>query len=308
MAIRDELSMQWRIGGTLVRLILINVAVFLAMLIVDLVFLFVAQDPGLAEGMSRTWMRQWIECPQDLSVLLTRPWTVITYMFAHDGMGIGHVFFNMLMLWFSGRLFQNILGDKRLLGNYILGGLSGLVLFLFFYNALPMYRGEGWIVGASASVMSVLIGIAAYRPQMVVNLMLFGPVKLMYVAGILLVVDMVSIRAGSNSGGHIAHLGGALYGVISARLLASGKDPSLAFVEALERAWDFVRGRKRARMRVVEKRPTRRVGATVDVDYNAAKKDKQARVDAILDKIGRSGYDSLSKAEREFLQNASKDR
>ncbi len=306
MAIRDELTMQWKIGGTLVRLILINVAVFLAMLVVDLVLLFAAQDPLMAEGMARTYMRQWIECPQDLGMLLTRPWTVLTYMFAHDGMNIGHVFFNMLMLWFAGRLFQNILGDKRLLGNYLLGGFSGLLLFLLFYNLMPMYQGGGWIVGASASVMSVLIGIAAYRPQMIVNLMIFGPVKLMYVAGILVVIDLVSLRVGDNSGGHIAHLGGALYGVFSARMLDNGKDPSMVFANWLDRLWDFVRGQKRARMRV-EKRPTRRAGAMVDSNYNAAKNDKQARVDAILDKIGRGGYDSLTKDERDFLQRASKD-
>jgi membrane associated rhomboid family serine protease len=308
MAIRDELTMQWKIGGTLVRLILINVAVFLAMLVVDLVMLFVAQDPAIAEGMGRVYMRQWIECPQDLSTLITRPWTMVTYMFAHEGLSIGHVFFNMLMLWFAGRLFQNILGDKRLLGNYLLGGFSGLLLFLLFYNLFPMYRGEGWIVGASAAVMSVLIGIAAYRPQMIVHLMLIGPVKLMYVAGLILVLDLVSIRMGDNSGGHIAHLGGALYGVLSARMLDAGKDPSTAFVNWLERIWNFVRGRKRARMRIVGKEPKRRVTVSADADFNSAKKDVQARVDAILDKIGRSGYDSLTKDEREFLQRASKNK
>jgi membrane associated rhomboid family serine protease len=303
MAIRTELTSQWRIGGTLVRLILVNVAVFLTMLVVDLVLLFVMQDKGRAADAGHTYMRQWIECPQDLRLLITRPWTVVTYMFAHSG--IGHIFFNMLMLWFSGQLFQNILGDRRLLGTYILGGFSGLLLYLLFYNLMPMYAGGSWIVGASASVMAILVCIAAYRPQMVVHLLLFGPVKLMYVAGVLLVMDLVFLRDGDNSGGHIAHLGGALYGFLAARGLDRGRDWSMAFANGLERITDFVTRRKKARMRVVT--PARR-RVTVDADQGAPRTDKQARVDAILDKISRSGYDSLSKEERDFLFKASKDK
>lgn len=305
MAIRDELGTQWRIGGTLIRLIIVNVAVFLLMLVVDLCFLFYTQDPIAGEALSRHYMRNWVECPQEPALLITRPWTVVTYMFAHDGLNIGHIFWNMFMLFFAGRLFQNILGDKRLLGNYVLGGFSGLALFLLFYNLMPMYQGTSWIVGASAAVMSVLIGIAAHRPQMVVNLLFFGPVKLMYVAGVLVVIDLVSLRSGDNSGGHIAHLGGALYGVFSARMLDKGKDPSMAFANWLTRLGDMLRGRKRGRMRV-EKRPTRRVAVSIDADFNSSKREQEARLNAILDKIGRSGYESLSKDEREFLQRQSK--
>ncbi|MFN8350548.1 MAG: rhomboid family intramembrane serine protease [Flavobacteriales bacterium] len=148
-----------------------------------------------------------------------RPWTA-TYMFAHQG--AWHIFFNMMMLWFSGQLFQNILGDQRLLGTYLLGGLSGLALYLAFYNLMPMYAGAGWIVGASASVMAILVCIAAYRPQMIVHLILFGPVKLMYIAAVLVVLDLVFLRDGDNSGGHIAHLGGALYGYMAATAPGQG--------------------------------------------------------------------------------------
>ncbi len=303
MAIRSELTSQWRIGGTLVRLILVNVAVFLAMLVVDLVLLFVMQDKVHASEAGHVYMRQWIECPQDLSLLITRPWTVVTYMFAHSG--IGHIFFNMLMLWFSGQLFQNILGDKRLLGTYVLGGFSGLLLYLLFYNLMPMYNVGSWIVGASASVMAILVCIAAYRPQMVVHLMLFGPVKLMYIAGILVIVDLVFLRDGDNSGGHIAHLGGALYGFLAARGLDRGRDWSMSFANGLERITGIFTRRKKGRMRVVT--PVRR-RVTVDADQGVPRTEKQARVDAILDKISRSGYDSLSKEERDFLFKASKDK
>jgi len=305
MRIRDELNMQWRIGGTLVRLILVNVAVFLAMLMVDLAMLFASQDKLLAAELGHRYMRQWIECPQDLGVLITRPWTVITYMFAHQG--IGHIFFNMMMLWFSGQLFQNILGDQRLLGTYLLGGLSGLALYLAFYNLMPMYAGAGWIVGASASVMAILVCIAAYRPQMIVHLILFGPVKLMYIAAVLVVLDLVFLRDGDNSGGHIAHLGGALYGYMAALLLDKGRDPGMAVGRSISRLGERLRFKRRGRMRV-EKFDRRRVRVVQDTEFNAGQRDKQARVDAILDKISRSGYDSLSKEERDFLFKASKDK
>jgi membrane associated rhomboid family serine protease len=302
MRLRDELNMQWRIGGTLVRLILVNVAVFLAMLVVDLGMLFASQDQSVATELGHRYMRQWIECPQDLGVLVTRPWTVITYMFAHHG--VGHIFFNMLMLWFSGQLFQNILGDQRLLGTYLLGGLGGLALYLAFYNLMPMYAGNGWIVGASASVMGILVCIAAYRPQMIVHLVLFGPVKLMYIAGVLVLLDLVLLRDGGNSGGHIAHLGGALYGYLAALLLDKGRDPGLAVGRFIGTVGDRLRPGARSRMRVVR---TQRSRVSVDAGHRPPRQEKQARVDAILDKISRSGYDSLTKEERDFLFKASKD-
>lgn len=294
--------MQWRIGGTLVRLILVNVGVFLAMLVVDLGMLFASQDQALAAELGHRYMRQWLECPQDLGTLITRPWTVITYMFAHQG--AGHIFYNMLMLWFSGQLFQNILGDQRLLGTYLLGGLSGLTLYLAFYNLMPMYAGNGWIVGASASVMGILVCIAAYRPQMVVHLLLFGPVKLMYIAAVLVVLDLVFLRDGGNSGGHIAHLGGALYGYVAAMLLDKGRDPGLAVGRFISTLGGRLRPGRRSRMKVVG---TARRRVTVDAGHRPQRQERQARLDAILDKISRSGYDSLSKEERDFLFKASKD-
>jgi hypothetical protein len=147
--------------------------------------------------------------------------------------------------------------------------------------------------------MSVLIGIASYRPDMLVNLFLIGPVRLKYIGIAILVLDLIGIREGGNTGGHLAHLGGALYGFLAARRLAQGTDWSLGFVQRLERAWKFLAPRRGPRMRV-EKRPTKR-GTMTDADYNIAKKRKQERIDAILDKISRSGYDSLSKAERDLL-------
>lgn len=300
MGIQDDLRMQWRTGGMVVRLLLINVAVFVALIAIQLVLSIAMGDRMTGMAALDRYVVQWLRSTSDLGALLLKPWTVFTYMFVHTG--LGHIFWNMMLLWFGGRLFRDLLGDKRLLGNYLLGGLSGFALFALSQNLLPGFHGglHAGIQGASAAVLSVFVGIAAYRPDMVVHLILIGPVKLMYVAAVFVLLDLVGIGSGDGVA-HEAHIGGALYGLLSSLQLKQGRDWSLGFVELLERLWPF-RARK-ARMRV-EKSFTRSTPRS-DARYNADKREKQARVDNILDKISRSGYDSLSKEEKDYLFKAS---
>ena len=300
MGIQDDLRMQWRTGGMVVRLLLLNVAVFVALIAIQLVLSIAMGDRMTGMAALDRYVVQWLRSTSDLGALLLKPWTVFTYMFVHTG--LGHIFWNMMLLWFGGRLFRDLLGDKRLLGNYLLGGLSGFALFALSQNLLPGFHGglHAGIQGASAAVLSVFVGIAAYRPDMVVHLILIGPVKLMYVAAVFVLLDLVGIGSGDGVA-HEAHIGGALYGLLSSLQLKQGRDWSLGFVELLERLWPF-RARK-ARMRV-EKSFTRSTPQS-DARYNADKREKQARVDNILDKISRSGYDSLSKEEKDYLFKAS---
>ncbi len=300
MGIQDDLRMQWRTGGMVVRLLLLNVAVFVALIAIQLVLSIAMGDRMAGMAALDRYVVQWLRSTSDLGALLLKPWTVFTYMFVHTG--LGHIFWNMMLLWFGGRLFRDLLGDKRLLGNYLLGGLSGFALFALSQNLLPGFHGglHAGIQGASAAVLSVFVGIAAYRPDMVVHLILIGPVKLMYVAAVFVLLDLVGIGSGDGVA-HEAHIGGALYGLLSSLQLKQGRDWSLGFVELLERLWPF-RARK-ARMRV-EKSFTRSTPQS-DARYNADKREKQARVDNILDKISRSGYDSLSKEEKDYLFKAS---
>jgi len=296
MGLQDDLRTQWRSGGMVVRLILINVAVFLVLHLVDLPFwLANSQAPDLL---------RWLKSTSALGTLLYTPWTVVTYMFTHSD--LMHIFFNMLVLWFAGRMFEDLLGPRRILGNYLLGGVAGFLLYLISYNLFPVFVRftEGsTILGASAAVMGVFIGIAAYRPDMEVQLLLFGRIKLKWIALIYVVIDLISIRQGGNSGGHIAHLGGALYGYMASVELRKGNDWSLGFVNLLDKLRrPFIRN-KGPRMRV-EKKFVRST-VTKDAEFSANKRDKQARVDAILDKISRAGYDSLSKDEKDFLFKAS---
>lgn len=298
----EEFKRQWRSGSVMVRLILINVVVFLALVLTYLLLLPVAGNGPLAEAMRDLYVVQWLRSTADLELLLRRPWTVITYMFTHTG--LGHIFWNMLMLWFGGRLFEDLLGGRRLLGNYLLGGIAGFALYAVLSNLMPALNGGAdgsAILGASAGVISVFVGIASYQPHMLVNLFIFGPVKLMYVAAVFVLLDFVGIGSGDGVA-HEAHIGGALYGLLAAQQLRRGSDWSLGFVNALDGMLGFFTGKRGPRMRV-EKRFDRSSKRS-DADYNVAKKEKQARVDAILDKISRSGYDSLSKEEKDFLFKA----
>jgi membrane associated rhomboid family serine protease len=292
----EELKRQWRSGGMVIRLVLVNAAVFLALHLINLPF-WAMRQPGPD-------ILGWLWSFSDLHTLLRRPWTPITYMFVH--WGFGHIFFNMLLLWFMGRLFEDLLGGKRVLGNYILGGLSGFALYLIGYNLLPVYAEQvsgSTIHGASASVMAVLVGIAAYRPDHEARLLLFGTVKLKWIALVLFLIDLVSVQTSPNSGGHLAHIGGALYGYMASMRLRKGSDWSLGFVNALGKLVSFFRPKRGPRMRVEKPFGGRRRS---DEEFNKARRDNQARIDAILDKISRSGYASLSKDEKDILFKAGK--
>lgn len=294
MTLADDLRQQWRTGGMTKRLVFLNIGTFLLVWAVDLV------GWALGGGRMGGWLLENLMGSSQWSWTLWHPWTPITYMFTHQAPM--HLFWNMVMLWFSGQLFEDLLGGRRLLGNYLLGGLAGFA-FYWLGSYMPAHLAlgsNGPILGASAAVMGVFIGIAAYRPDMVVNLLLLGPVRLKYVALAVLVLDLIAIRQGGNTGGHLAHLGGALYGYLASRQLARGRDLSLDLVQRLEGLWARLRpGRGRLR---VEKRPGARprpaAGPTTD------ERQRQARVDAILDKISKSGYGSLSKDEKDFLFKA----
>jgi membrane associated rhomboid family serine protease len=306
MSILDDLKEQWRHGGWLRRLLLTNVCVFLALLFTHLGLMLYIGNREIADAQMEVSVMPYLTSTFVWPHLIRTPWTVITYMFVHTD--FWHLFFNMVMLWFSGRLFQDLLGSRRLLGNYLAGGLVGFAVYALGYGFLPVLSGgavSGDIRGASAAVMSIFIGIATYKPDMFIHLPLIGEVRLKWIALVYVVLDLVGIRYGSNSGGHLAHLGGALYGFMAARQLKRGSDWSEGLVRGLDRIASIFTFKRRSALRVEH---SRRKRVLHDIDYNAAKKEKQQRVDAILDKISRSGYDSLNKDERDFLFKASKDK
>ncbi len=304
MDIIKELKKRYKNGSIVFKLIFINVAVFIIVGILNLFSLFGV--PGLAT-------ENWLAVPADLESLLYKPWTLITYMFLHYD--FLHILFNMLWLFWFGQLFIQFIIPKRMLSVYLLGGLSGAVLYIAAFNLIPAFQPSVPIsiaLGASASVYAIVIAVCAYVPDYSIGLLFIGRVKLKYIAIVVVVIDLLSI-SGGNAGGHIAHLGGALFGYFFAIRLKKGKDITKGFSATMD--WLFSMFKSRPKMRVTSskyrtsQRPSSGASDTKaqsDMQYNKNKKATQAEIDRILDKISKNGYDSLTKEEKDTLFDMSK--
>jgi len=284
-------------GNIVTRLIIINVVIFVGVELTKTFFNL--GSTGSGGGWFGQFVSDWFALNSQPGTVLTRPWTLITYVFLHGG--IFHIFFNMLIFYWLGSLLADFIGYHRILPLFITGGISGGVLFLLAYNLLPLFSaGIGGLVGASAGVMAVLFGMATLRPDMQVRLILLGNVPLKYLALGLLVIDLISL-SGGNGGGSFAHIGGAVFGYLYIRGLQNGRNLGywLEWTLAL-----FSKREKKADMKVQYKRP-------VKANYPGKPKpteteNRQANVDRILDKISQSGYESLSSEEKEYLFKYSK--
>ncbi len=274
------------------RLILINLGVFLFVSIVGLFIWLFQVSSGIQQQFNVSPFAYWLAVPANPSILAQKIWTLFTYMFLHEG--FFHLFFNMLMLYFSGRIFLEYFNGQKLLNVYIWGGLIGGLLYVVSYNFFPVFQQAATysiLLGASASVLAVLIAIATYVPNYHMNLLLVGRVKLQHIAIFFIVVDILSVQ-GTNPGGHIAHLGGALWGFLYIQLLKRNMNLSslLKFPKIT-----FKKGPRKAYSNPQYKRPES------DDEYNRRRVKEQHEVDRILEKISKSGYASLSKREKEQL-------
>lgn len=271
------------------KLIAINVLVFL----VNSLLVFLLRLPG-------NFIEHWFELPTDFFNFLKQPWSLVTYSFFHGG--LWHIFWNMIMLYFSGRIFLNLFGAKRFMNVYFLGVIAGGLTFLLSYNIFPAFLDTNTaLIGASAGVTSVLIFVCAYLPNQEVRLLFFN-VKLWYIGVFLVLIDLVQIPIGNNAGGHLAHLGGALLGYTYAKQLIEGMDIGEWFSNLMDAIANlFKRKEKKAPLKTVY-RKKRDAGPVKNYD----KDGHQRKIDDILDKISKSGYESLSKAEKDFLFKAGK--
>lgn len=294
MSIWSEIKESFHRGTILTKLIYINVGVFVILRLLQLILMLSGSSPSAIMPVIN-----WLSVPSAPAELIFKPWSLLTYMFLH--FDFLHVLFNVLYLWWFGRLFLDLVGAGRLLLVYISGGLAGALLFIIGFNLLPaLYPGSAsaLLLGASASVMAVLFTVARYRPDFTVYLFLIGPVKLKYLALGAFVIDLISIPTLNNTGGHLAHIGGALTG-----LYFGWKLPSDKSTELLNRAGQQVGNlfRKKSKMRVTHRRPLS------DLEYNAQKVKNQKEIDRILEKIKTSGYASLTREEKKILFDASQD-
>jgi membrane associated rhomboid family serine protease len=284
---RSELKRLIEDGDMLTRLIVVNVLVFVVVLFIN-IFQFLLQS-NFAHR-----ILYWFTLPAFLPDLVTRPWTLITYMFLHEG--VFHLIFNLLWLYFGGLIFLNFFSEKQLLGTYISGGLAGGVLYIISYNLFPVFETvlpAATNRGASAAVMAIIIAAATYAPGYPVRLFFVLEVKLWVVAVIAVLFDLAGIER-SNAGGHIAHLGGAIFGYLMAKSFDRGVDIT-HWIYDFSDYLQVLFGKKKKLRKVYSKK-----GYT-NVYSRYQHMSDQERLDQILDKISMSGYDSLSKEEKEFL-------
>ena len=271
----------FRSESKLYLLIAINVAVFLAINVPSIFEQLIAQSNYI-----KAYAFEYLALPAYLPKLLTRFWTPITYMFMHDG--IFHILFNMLWLHWMGQILEDFLGYKRITGLYIMGGLAGALMYIVCFNLFPAFSNSlvgASAVGASASVMAVMVATATIVPDYTISLMFIGPVKLKWLVLVYVVLDFFGVT-GSNAGGAIAHLGGALLGFVYVKQLQSGNDWIAAITGLFK---------KRSKLKVVVN----------DRSKASISKPRQEDIDKILDKISVNGYDNLTKQEKEILFRAS---
>lgn len=272
-------------SGSKVNLFIgINVIIFVVLSLINLVqFLFFKQS-GF-----ESLIFNWLGVPANPESLLYRFWTPVTYMFVHNG--LLHILFNMLWLFWMGRIFESFQSSKKITFLYFFGGLAGALLYILAYNTIPAFEqnsSHSIAVGASAAVSAIVIATATLLPNYSIHLLLFGAVRLKWIAIIYIILDVLSLTGG-NAGGHVAHLGGALFGFLFIKSYQNGRDWSKPFEKIFE---------PRKKLKIVSR--------NFQVDSNLQEEPDQDTIDAILDKISQSGYDSLTKKEKNILFRASR--
>jgi membrane associated rhomboid family serine protease len=282
-----DIKRTFKEGSVLTRLIYINIGVFLVLKIIGVFFYLAGQPFSIAE---------YLAVPSVTDELIKRPWTPVTYMFLH--VNFLHLLFNVLGLYWFGQLFLYHFEGDKMLSVYLLGGLVGAAFYIVAYNLSPAFDSiYGLLLGASASIFAILVAVAYYDPNREIHLFFIGRFPLKYVALFYVVLSVIGIST-SNPGGNIAHLGGAFWGWFYIHQLRKGKDMGAGFIKFLNKIGDFFTDafKSKSTMKVTYRKPPRD-----DYEYNRQQNVKQEEINHILDKIAKSGYESLTKKEKEIL-------
>lgn len=290
----NDWKLYWKTAGAGPKLIIVNLAIFLITALSNAFSHLFQTSAGYNAVLS------WFTLPGDAGEALFKPWTLVTHLFLHSG--LWHVAFNMIMLHFGYRLFSTYFDDNRYLRVYLFSGIMGGLVFMLSVNLFPLFTQSGLTfvaLGASAAVLGVLLSVCAFRPDATIALVLVGEVKLRWIGVIFVLLDLIMIPSG-NEGGHLAHLGGILFGVLFAINMRKSKDIT-AFAIPLGN-WLQQKSVKKSPLKVSYRKTSK--------EESAPKKDIpiQKRIDEILDKISKSGYDSLTKEEKALLFRFSNDK
>jgi len=289
-SIIEDIKKNFSSGNALTKLIYINVGIFLLVQLVY-VFSFLFNLPFLA-------MIDYFSLPANTLLLTKKPWSIITYMFLHKE--FIHLLFNILWLYFGGQIFLSFFDDKKLISTYVLGGISGAILFIVCFNVFPVFENalpNAMALGGSASVLAIIMAIATKSPNYIIRLFLIGNVKLKHIAFFSITLDILSIPQG-NAGGHIAHLGGAFFGYLYVKQLNGGNDMASGFNKTMDYLTSILRNTPKLKKAYSRKKSNH--------DFRKEKVQEQAKIDKILDKIAKSGYEGLTKQEKDILFKASK--
>jgi len=269
------------------KLIVINIAVFLLFFIASFLF-----------NTSSEVLMQWFVLPEEPIEVLKQPWSLLTYSFLHGG--FMHILFNMIWLNFFSKFILNLFSEKRFLTVYLLGALYGGLLFVTAYNVFPVFQSKaGYLLGASASVSALMVFAATYSPNISFRFFMVT-IKLWQLAVGLFLLDLFRLGSGTNPGGMLSHIGGAVFGYLYAVQLAKGNDIGLWFEKIVASLANLFKTRKNTPFRKVHKTSKN----TTKKKTTSVKDERQIKIDGILDKIGKSGYESLTKQEKDFLFKA----
>jgi membrane associated rhomboid family serine protease len=293
--ILDEIKSSFKTGDALTRLILINLGVYVAFLLLRILSFLLQTDIA-------SFFISFTALPSDLITLATRPWTLVSYMFLHEG--FMHILFNMLWLFFGRKLFLEYFGSRRLISTYLMGGIFGGLLYVVFYNIFPAFNEVVEISnnrGASAGVMAIIFAIATYNPKFPVRIFFIASVPLWGVAAFALLTDLIGLGEGANAGGRIAHIGGAAFGFLMARANRENRDLTEGFSSILDRIANLFKSK--SKLKTVYSSG----GFNKGYRQKSSPQTSEDKLNQILDKISNSGYDSLSKDEKEHLFKFGKD-
>ena len=285
----NELKIKYNLASINEKFIFINVGIFAILsLITTLVYLLTETHIN--------FFQEYLILPANLGELLFKPWTILTYFFIH--FSFWHLLGNMIALYFFGRIFLTFLSSRLFVNYYILGGIFSGLVFIISFNIFPaLVRNDSALLGASGAVFAILFGITAKVPNYIFNF--FGILKIpLWVLSTLYTILFISSIPFSNAGGELAHLGGAFFGYFYTKQLHKGYDIGKSFERFIDYIANLFKPSKKSPLKTVHKNKSK-VGGYTKADFNAF--NKQKKIDVILDKISKSGYDSLTAEEKEFL-------
>ena len=298
-----DIKRRFNASSIATKYLYINVGVFILIRMLMILFRLFLKEASFMT---------YFELPSLPALFLHRPWTIITYMFVH--IDFLHILFNMLWLYWFGNIFLQFFTGRQLGGLYLMGGISGGALFLLAYNLFPylkQFSTMSFLAGASASVMAIVFAVSFYRKDYTIHLLLIGKIKLIYLAIGVLLIDFLAITS-ENSGGHIAHIGGALLGIVFAIQYQKQKDITNIINKVIDRTVNFFTHKpvfktyRQNKKSSQHNNPPYNPYPESDDAYLRRKQEESGLIDEILDKLKRSGYESLSSHEKKKLFDASR--